>query len=46
MHHYDKFESEKDIQEFLDSKLVKIDHPKYSLYMPNEKPLVLIEVER
>jgi len=46
MHHYDKLESEKDIQEFLDSKLVKIDHPKYSLYMPNEKPLVLIEVER
>ena len=27
-------------------ELVKIDHPKYSLYMPNEKPLVLIEVER
>ena len=46
MHHYDKFEREEDIQEFLDNRLVKIDHPKYSLYMPNEKPLVLIEVER
>lgn len=46
MRHYDKFESEGDIQEFLDSKLVEIDHTEFSLYMPNEKPLVLIEVER
>lgn len=46
MRHYDKFESEADIGEFLDSKLVEIDHPTFSLYMPNEKPLVLIEAER
>lgn len=46
MHHYDKFESEADIQEFLDKKLVHIDHPQFSLYMPNEKPLVLFEIER
>lgn len=45
MHHYDKYENEADIQDFLDNHLEKISHPEFSLYMPNEKPLLFLEIE-
>ena len=45
MRHYDKGENDSDITAFLNANLIKIDHPEFPLYLPNEKPLVLIEVD-
>lgn len=45
MHHYDKGENDGDINTFLDENLIHIDNPEFPLYLPNEKPLVLIEVD-
>lgn len=46
MRHYDKAETDEDIERFLDERLVSIEHEKYTLYMENIKPLIMIEVER
>ncbi len=45
MRHYDKAETEEDIQRFLDERLTPIKHEKYTLYMDNIKPLILMEIE-
>ena len=46
MHHYDKGETEEDIQRFLDEHLQPVSEPGYSLFLPNEKPLLFIEITR
>lgn len=46
MHHYDKGETEEDIRHFLDEHLQPVCHPGYSLFLPNEKPLLFIEITR
>ena len=46
MRHYDKAETEEDIRRFLDERLTPINHEKYTLYMDNIKPLILIQVEK
>ena len=45
MRHYDKGENDEEINAFLDEHLEKINHPEFSLYLPNEKPLIMLYVE-
>lgn len=44
MRHYNKDEGEEDIRCFLDNHLLPLDHPEYSLFLPNEKPLLMIDI--
>ena len=44
MHHYNKGESEASIQAALEARLQPLNHPKYKLFMPNEKPLLMITI--
>lgn len=44
MHHYNPDEPEASIQAALKARLQPIDHPKFKLFMPNEKPLLMITI--